>query len=205
MLFGRLYDALLEPLLHGWKSRVAEWIATDSPGLTLDICCGTGKQCRLLAKDNPVVGLDLNYALLRYAKRVAPEISFVCADAKHLPFKTNSFQNANISLALHDKPENIRTLMVDQVMRVLQKNGFLYIVDFEKAKSIKAKIGYSLIYIIELMAGYEHFSNGRDFVTSGGLSGFIERNKLFCMKNYTSGWGSSSITMNKTGGNNAGE
>lgn len=197
MLFGRLYDVLLEPLLHAWKSRAAVWMVAYSPGLTVDICCGTGKQCRLIARDNPVVGVDFNLALLKYAKDVAPEISFICADAVFLPFKAHIFQNATLSLALHDKSAEIRRLMLEQIKHLLKQNGHLYIIDFERATSVRAKIGYSFIFIIELLAGFEHFSNGRAFVKSGGLAGFIERNNIVLVKNHTSGWGSSSITMSR--------
>ena len=194
---GKAYDALLEPMLHRWKSRVARWIADESPGLTLDICCGTGKQCRLIADKNPVIGIDLSLDFMKYAKSVAPNIPFICADAERLPFKNGTFQNANISLALHDKPEALRQNIVAQAQRILRNNGHLFIIDFEKAESMKSKIGYIMIYLIELLAGHEHFSNGRQFVLSGGLKSFLQRHNITTQKIYTSTWGCSSITMNR--------
>jgi ubiquinone/menaquinone biosynthesis C-methylase UbiE len=194
-LFGRIYDALLEPMLHSWKSRLALWIDEASPGATLDICCGTGKQCRLIAAMQRAIGLDLDLSLLKYAKSVAPHIAFVCGDAAHLPFKPESFQNAGISLALHDKSPNLRTQMIREAQLILNRDGHFFLIDFEKPLSIKSRIGYALIYIIERMAGTEHFSNGREFVKSGGLEGFLQDHNLVTQKNHTSTWGSSSVVM----------
>ncbi len=191
------YEHLLEPLLHNWKARIAVWIANNSPGLTLDICCGTGKQCRLIAEHSAVVGLDLDLELLKFAKTTAPSLSFVCADAGRLPFKENVFQNVNISLALHDKPESLRRKITFQSQFVLAKAGHLFLIDFSKPASLKAIIGYSFIYFIELMAGWEHFSNGREFVTSGGLASFIKRHNLRTVQRHDSQWGSTIISKNQ--------
>ena len=173
-------------MLHSWKSRVAQWIKQDSPGLTLDICCGTGKQCRLIAEHSPVVGLDLDLDLLKFAQSTAPHILFVCADAGHLPFKGNSFKNANISLALHDKADSLRTQIIHQTEFILRAEGSFFIVDFEKPKSFKSRLGYSFIYLIELMAGREHFRNGREFVKMGGLESFVERHQMVSLKAHKS-------------------
>lgn len=196
-LSGKIYENLLEPMLHRWKSRVAEWIGQESPGLTLDICCGTGKQCRLIAEHSPVIGVDLDLSMLKFAKLMAPDIDFVCADAGRLPFKQNVFQNANISLALHDKSSSLRSQIMTQGKNVLKSDGRFFIIDFERPDSLKSKIGYSLIYLIELMAGREHFANGREFVKSGGQQNFSKHHRLHVIKNHRSTWGSSSITMNQ--------
>ncbi len=193
----KIYEYLLEPMLHRWKNRVAAWIANDSPGLTLDICCGTGKQCRLIAEHSPVVGLDLDFDLLKFAKMSAPHISFVCGDAGRLPFREGVFQNANISLALHDKPASLRAAIVDETRHCLRRDGHFFIIDFEQPHSIKSKIGYSFIYLIELMAGWDHFSNGRTFIKNGGQTAFAAQHALKNKKRHTSHWGSSSISMNR--------
>jgi ubiquinone/menaquinone biosynthesis C-methylase UbiE len=192
-----IYERLLEPMLHSWKSRVAQWIREDSPGVTLDICCGTGKQCRLIAEHSAVVGLDLDLELLKFAKLTAPSISFVCADAGRLPFKEDAFENANISLALHDKPDALRRQIIKQTKAALKPDGRFFIIDFEQPYSWKSRIGHGMVYLIELMAGWEHFSNGREFVTSGGLTSFLKRNNLQTMRKHKSQWGSSGISKNR--------
>lgn len=190
---SRLYDALLEPLLRRWKSKLASWIVDEPGGLSLDICCGTGMQCRLLAKHVSVIGIDLDADMVKFARSRAPHIPYVCADAAQLPFKAESFQNTIISLALHDKPERLRDAMIGEANRSLRPSGRLWLIDFEYPHTMKEKIGYSLIFVIELMAGREHFSNGREFVTSGGLESYLHRQNLTPEKSYKSRWGSSSI------------
>jgi len=190
---SRIYDAILEPLLRRWKSKLAAWIAEEPAGLSIDICCGTGMQCRLLAKHTAVIGIDLDFDMVKFAQLRAPHIPFVCADAAHLPFKAQSFQNTIISLALHDKPERLRRVMIQEAKQSLRSSGRLWLLDFERPTSIRTKIGYSLIYVIELMAGREHFSNGREFVKSGGLKSFLQRHNLTPENLYQSRWGSSTI------------
>ena len=190
---SRLYDALLEPLLRRWTSKLAAWIVDEPDGLSLDICCGTGMQCRMLAKHTSVIGIDLDADMVKFARSRAPHIPFVCADAAQLPFKAKSFQNAIISLALHDKPESLREAIIGEANCSLRASGRLWLIDFEYPDTMKEIIGYSLIFVIELMAGREHFSNGREFVTSGGLKDFLHRHNLSPDKFYKSRWGSSSI------------
>ena len=192
-LTASIYDLILEPFLKSWKTKIASWIGEDKNGPVLDICCGTGKQIRLIYSSSTIVGVDLNIEMLSFAKSKALHIPFVCADATNLPFKPNSFQNIVISLALHDKPEPVRRRMIDQATESLRSSGRLLLLDFEFPSTTKTRIGYSLIYLIELMAGLDHFSNGREFVKSGGLQSFAIRHNLLPKRKYISSWGSSSI------------
>ena len=192
-LSGLLYDSLLEPLLNNWKSKIASLILKKPMGVTLDICCGTGKQCRIIAQNSAAIGVDLNFEILQFAHSRAPHIPFVCADAQYLPFKPRSFQHIVISLALHDKPEHLRQKMIREAKQTLRTNARLLLLDFEKPSTRKSKIGYSFINLIEFMAGTEHFRNGREFVKSGGLKSFLLRNDLEIERIHASSWGSSSI------------
>ncbi|MBN1465857.1 methyltransferase domain-containing protein [candidate division KSB1 bacterium] len=194
ILTAIVYDLLLEPLLSRWKDRIGRWVATE-PGMTVDICCGTGEQCRLIAKFSPVVGLDLDLAMLKYARSRSLDIHYVCGDAGRLPFKDKAFQNANISLALHDKVETARMRMIEETSRILNESGHLFLIDFEKAESTRSRIGYAFIYIIEFLAGRDHFANSRQFVKSGGLAAFTDRHHLVTDLHHSSAWGCSSIKM----------
>lgn len=196
-IFARLYDSLLEPMLHRWKQRVSNWIKEHETGLVLDICCGTGKQCRMIAPHTPVVGLDLDLSMLRYAKTVATHIAFVCGDAECLPFKSGVFSATLISLALHDKPPKARTRMLGEAMRISGRNGHHLFIDFERLSSFKAKVGYIFVYGIEFLAGWQHFRNGRQFVKQGGLTQFLHDHRLAIHEKHTSTWGSSSMVLCK--------
>jgi len=189
-LTAHIYETILEPLLHHWKSRLSSWVENGEAGLTLDVCCGTGKQCRLLAEHSPTIGLDLDVNMLKFAKSRAPDISFVCADAARLPFKSGVFRYVTISLALHDKPEVIRRSMIRGAIELLSFGGELLLFDFEQPASTKKKIGYALIYLIERMAGQEHFANSREFLKAGGLTRFLQRCGVSATRQASGTWAS---------------
>jgi ubiquinone/menaquinone biosynthesis C-methylase UbiE len=84
----------------------------------LDVGTGTGAGARAIASRLPeaeVVGIDVAPGMLREARRLAPELSFVEGDAAELPFGAESFDlvaNANMIPFL------------DEVDRVLKPGGW---------------------------------------------------------------------------------
>jgi SAM-dependent methyltransferase len=96
-------------------------------GPLLDIACGTGRYTRWFAAryaGRQVVGLDLSFAMLRRAVRVAgagSETSYVRASALSLPFTDSAFGAVNCFAALHLFPDLERA--IQEVGRVLRPGG----------------------------------------------------------------------------------
>lgn len=66
------------------------------PGETLlDVGCGTGYFTRRFAREAglKVTGIDMDPAMIAFARERAPEIEFALADMKHLPFVDGSFDH----------------------------------------------------------------------------------------------------------------
>lgn len=66
------------------------------PGETLlDVGCGTGYFTRRLAREAglQVTGIEIDPDMIAFAREQAPEIEFVLADMKHLPFADASFDH----------------------------------------------------------------------------------------------------------------
>jgi ubiquinone/menaquinone biosynthesis C-methylase UbiE len=84
----------------------------------LDVGTGTGAGARAIASRLPeakIVGVDVSPGMLREARRLSPELSFVEGDAADLPFDAESFDlvtNANMIPFL------------DEVARVLKPGGW---------------------------------------------------------------------------------
>jgi ubiquinone/menaquinone biosynthesis C-methylase UbiE len=58
----------------------------------LEIGCGSGAICRRLARDaRTVVGIDPSPVFVERAKALAPELDFVVADGRELPFGDDTF------------------------------------------------------------------------------------------------------------------
>jgi ubiquinone/menaquinone biosynthesis C-methylase UbiE len=123
-----------------------------------------------------VCGLDKNYGFVRYAAARAPGRPFVCGDAGHLPFKDDSFRAVSVSFGLHDKSPDLRRAMMAEARRVLAPGGRFIAVDFENPRSYKSKVGALAVRIVERLAGSEHYRNGRDFLSRGGLRAFLREN-----------------------------
>jgi ubiquinone/menaquinone biosynthesis C-methylase UbiE len=84
----------------------------------LDVGTGTGVGARVLRSRFPnaeVVGADLSRDMLAEARRLAPDITFVEADAARLPFDDESFD-----LVAH---QNMIPFL-DEVSRVLRPGGW---------------------------------------------------------------------------------
>ncbi|NOY60542.1 MAG: class I SAM-dependent methyltransferase, partial [Calditrichaeota bacterium] len=183
-LYAAIYDRLLEPSLKSLKRRVTYFAKKYHSSAVLDLCSGTGMQCRMLNKKRiTAFGLDMDE---RYAHEKAPGIPFICADAGDTPLKSGSISTIIISFALHDKPPALRTTIMLEAKRLLAENGKIIILDFENAWSKKSRWGYRLVYLIERMAGSEHFWNGRLFLKSGGLTGFLREHGLTVIERYAS-------------------
>lgn len=185
--YATIYDRLLEPSLKSLKRRVVHLAKKYHSSAVLDLCSGTGMQCRMLAKKRiQTLGLDMDKRMVFYAKQKAPGIPFICADAGNAPLKNGSISTIIISFALHDKPPALRTTIIAEAKRLLSQNGKIIIVDFENPWNKTSRWGHRLVYLIERMAGSEHFWNGRRFLKSGGLSGFLREHRLTVIERYAS-------------------
>jgi ubiquinone/menaquinone biosynthesis C-methylase UbiE len=127
-LFRPLIRRQFDRIAPAWDAMLLEdSLASYEAGLdridgpverALDVGTGTGAGARVLRgrfPDAEVVGTDLAPEMLAEARRLAPEITFVEADAAELPFDDGSFD-----LVAH---QNMIPFL-DQVARVLRPGGW---------------------------------------------------------------------------------
>ena len=182
---GRLYDWLIEPFVKGIKNRVAFYFQAYELFPALDICCGTGIQCHILGNINAqVYGLDIDPKMVDYASVKYPQRTFVCADAVNIPLKDHSFKGVLISFSLHDKTPETQEKIMNEAQRLLYPEGAFVFVDFENPWNARSKRGSMISYLIERIAGGEHFRNNRRFLEQGGLRAFIQRHRLVEIERY---------------------
>ena len=195
LTIAKIYDRLLEPALKSLKQRIAFYAKKYNAFPILDICCGTGKQTCYFSKSGRTAGLDLDLHMISFAAQKYPHIPFILADATQIPLHCNSFKAASISLALHDKSPNERLEIINSAKNLVGENGHIILLDFENPWNSKSKLGYFLVYLVELMAGWEHFQNGRKFLQNGGLKQFISDNDLIEIDRYNSEKSCSAIVV----------
>jgi ubiquinone/menaquinone biosynthesis C-methylase UbiE len=170
---ARWYDPLFEGVLGGLRAMAARVVSPEEGLKVLDVGCGTGAQLAIYQKGGcEVSGIDLSLPMLKVAKsKLSGKAALAIGDAIQMPYPNEYFDLVLSSLFLHQLNTPLRSVVFDEMMRVLQPDGRILLVDFhpEVARSIQGRLTYIFISLIEFFAGWEHFSNSRDFLSQGGI------------------------------------
>ena len=148
----KIYD-LLEILPEAKKLRKAVVDQVDEDGNVIDICCGTGTVAIRVAKSRPlstIFGLDLSVDMLKIAKKKSlglKTINFIEGIAENIPFPDRYFDFIIISFALHEMPKEMRTLVLNECLRVLKNRGKMIILDIRK---IRKWMKYPFLFYLKL-------------------------------------------------------
>lgn len=141
---ARRYDVLNSILTLNqdsyWRSFAAEKATIKAGDSVLDVCCGTGKLSLALAEragfQGHVTGLDFSQDMLRQAKEhikntpYAKTISFLAANALHLPFTNSAFDCAAIGFGLRNVSD-IRGVLAE-MYRVIKPGGTIVAAELSK-------------------------------------------------------------------------
>ncbi len=170
---ARIYDWILDPWLRPLHRHVASLCRREGASRIIDLCCGTGAQCRRLywAGFQPT-GVDLSPAMIREARRKSPaEIALLEGDAAATPFATASFDCAVISLALHEKPGPARLALLREAARLVRGRGVICVSDFLGPPPQSSRLGHMMRTSVERVAGRAHFACYRDYLALGAVPG----------------------------------
>ncbi len=101
-------------------------------------------------------------------------------DASNMPYQDNFFDLVIAMFALHEMPRETRPLVMREMIRVTKQEGRVLIIDFhpDPIRFPKGWLYKAVILFIERVAGREHFSNYRDFLSQKGLPGLIDAQQL---------------------------
>lgn len=138
-LFARwapIYDGF-ELMLSTVRDKIVQEI-NPSNKTVLDVATGTGSLAIALSHTaKKVVGIDLSSKMLAVAekKNKHNNLSFLQMDASKMDFHDNEFDIVTISLGLHDMPLEIRTAVLNEIKRVLKKDGTLYVFEYDLPKN----------------------------------------------------------------------
>lgn len=105
----------------------------------LDVACGLGDTVSMLAERGfDSIGIDISEKLIAKGKKKYPNSRFLVADAKMMPFKSNSFDAVIIQCS--------RCIVGDVSFEVLKEGGIAYISDLAEQGSIpKVPLGFECI------------------------------------------------------------
>jgi ubiquinone/menaquinone biosynthesis C-methylase UbiE len=170
---ARWYDPLFEGVLGDLRAMAARVVPPKKGLKVLDVGCGTGAQLAIYQEGGcEVCGIDLSQPMLKVAKsKLGEKAALTNGDAIRMPYPNDTYDLVLSSLFLHQLNSPSRSAALEEVMRVLKPEGQILLIDFRlmEARSIKGKLTHFFISTIEFFAGWEHFSNSRNFLSQGGI------------------------------------
>jgi SAM-dependent methyltransferase len=151
----------------------------------LDIGCGAGQTLMAAYKENPVFGIDIDFAALQLGKSLSSRICFSQGHAEALPFQPAQFDLviARVSLPYTDLRRSLA-----EIRRVLRPGGGLWITlhsfelvrGFARRSNYKGKIFFGYIVLNSLLFHYTgrqfpFLSRYESFQTEHGMRRALER------------------------------
>lgn len=120
----------------------------------LDVCCGTGTLCAMIAEaiggDGEVVGVDLSENMLKKAENKREDnIRFCCANAEEIPYADGYFDRASVTFGLHEMPHPVRMNVLREMRRVLKPGGRITVLDYAYPKRTLAVILFKVWMLVE--------------------------------------------------------
>ncbi len=156
-------------------------------GFILDVACGTGDMCEfwdkraksLDIKIDKIVGADPSTGMLEKAKEKNLNAEFVVAEAKSLPFETDSVDILSISYGLRNVMDRKEGL--EEFYRVLKPGGILVILEFTKLQhaSLASRVrDFYMKKILPLVGGL--LSRNKEAYTylPDSIDGFLTKEML---------------------------
>jgi len=174
---GWFYDNLIAPNQDRMFGEIKNLIEPNSS--VIDVGCGTGRFSFSIAdRANMLVGVDLssknitkaNQTLQRYPNK---KISFLHTNLANLVAQNHHFDYAVMTYVIHEVNFEDRIPLMNEMAKVADN---IIIGDY----LVPATKGFwsMLNNIVEFLAGKEHFSNFKNFVTNNGLLGLMEKTEL---------------------------
>jgi len=194
---GTIYKHIIDPMLSGLRSAAADLI----PGQLriIDIACGTGAMAFELSKNaRYVVGIDAAESMIGTAKHTQNKLGirnteFIIADAADLNhFNTCEFDVATISLAIHQFDTATGLKILEEMKRIAKE---VLIVDY--ASPLPPNNFKQFIWLIEWIAGGDHYRNFKIYQQFGGISAYLKKLNLQVLKTRSKGKSNFSLVLCK--------
>ena len=190
-----LYNWGIEPFLSRIKRRIALLCAERGCRRVLDVCCGTGTQCALLASRGiESSGIDGSPEMLVVAqKSTSASIRYLRGKADALGLGTGLFDAVIISHALHENPLPDIDDMLREAGRVLRPGGRFYLVDYIRPRRLFARGAHLFVHAIEAAAGAKNYRDFLAFMAAGGLEGVADRTGLRMVESWSFHFGATAL------------
>jgi len=113
----------------------------NNKGLVLDIGCGAGMKTKYLIENGfKVIGIDFSEKMIEIAKREEPQGIFFVMDAKDLSGLKENFDGIFAQAVLLHFPRKEAKSVLENWIKKIKKNGYLYITTKEIGPGQKAEM-----------------------------------------------------------------
>ena len=180
--YAGIYDRLFDSMNKGLKL-VGIRMFRPSKGMNvLDVGCGTGSHLELYQRFKcNLYGIDLSPSMLDIAReRLGDSAQLDLGNATEMPYDDDKFDLVISMLSLHEMSPKTRSVVLDEIKRVLKADGRLLLVDFHPGpyEPLKGWVSKTIIFFSELAAGREHFKNYRQSMATGGLATLLSQHQM---------------------------
>jgi len=178
-----IYDPVLYLALNPIRLAVMKELLQYKDKSILDLCCGTGNQLKLLAKNGfkNLHCLDISKAMLKVAQKGGHPIEIYNTDATKTNFDDAIFDIVLISFAIHEKDRKTQGKLLEEAHRLIKEDGIILIVDYTFDEKT-TKFGRMGIDLIERIAGGEHYQNFKGYIENNGLESLVNTDKFDLVK-----------------------
>jgi len=175
---GRIYEKFVDRANMELRLIIAGHI--DPLSKVIDIGCGTGALVFELAKHcSVVIGIDASSKMIAFAeerrqKEKTKNVYFFHGGIDHLASQSDKqFDYAVFSMSLHEMNHKERVSMLLEAKRISKK---IIIADFLVPQS--SKISGLRVFLIEFIAGINHFKGYLDFRRTNGIDNLVYESNL---------------------------
>lgn len=149
--YDRLNHILSLNVDKSWRRRAVQRICREQPGKVLDVACGTGDFAIALANAGVrhITGVDISEGMLEVGrqkvKALGLDIEMLVDDCENLSFDEETFDAVSVAFGVRNFEHLQRGL--DEMCRVLRKDGLLCIVELSVPSNKILLWGYKLYFM----------------------------------------------------------
>jgi demethylmenaquinone methyltransferase / 2-methoxy-6-polyprenyl-1,4-benzoquinol methylase len=127
-VYDRMNALMTAGMHHRWRERAAELARVGEGDRALDVATGTGDLALALrARGAEVVGVDFSERMLELARRKAPDVRFLSANALELPFGEGEFDAVTVGFGARNFSDLSRAL--GEIARVTRSGGRVVVLE----------------------------------------------------------------------------
>jgi 2-polyprenyl-3-methyl-5-hydroxy-6-metoxy-1,4-benzoquinol methylase len=169
-----VYQLLIDPLLSPLRLSMLEHISPSHR--VIDIACGTGMLALAIGeRAAQVTAIDLDAASIAAArksaaKQCAGNVFFEVRDASDLScYRDREFDVAVTSMAIHQFEARLAVRILSEMQRIA---GTVVVADY--SHHMPRGWGRRVAWILEWIAGGDHYRNFRAYMQHGGMRWFAK-------------------------------